>query len=70
MVFELNVDHNEIVDVIQMISNLVCRELSGSTMNDKVPAGPAGDLVGHMWRHMELPVVPAKLELLLLAGLQ
>jgi hypothetical protein len=70
VVLELNVDHDEIVDVIQVVSNLVGCELSGSTVDDKVSAGPASDLVGHMWRHVELPIVPAKLDLLLLAGSQ
>jgi hypothetical protein len=70
VIFELDVYYDEVVDVIQVVSNLVGRQFSGSTVDDEISASSTSDLVGHMWRHVELPIVPAKLELVSLAGVQ
>jgi hypothetical protein len=45
MVLELNVNHDEIVDMFQVVPDLIGCELSRSTVDDKVSAGPASDFV-------------------------
>ena len=46
-----------------MISDLIGREFAGGTADDEISAGSASNLVRHMRRYMELPIVPAKSEL-------
>lgn len=60
---EANVDHDQIVDVVQMISNLRCSELAIDTSNNKVARCPTDDFVGNMARDMELTICPTELEL-------
>lgn len=60
---EPNIDHDEVVDMIQMISNAVCRDPAGDTSNNKIASGTTTDLVRHMWRNMELPIAPTELKL-------
>jgi hypothetical protein len=60
---EGDIDHYQIVDVIQMISDLIRREFTANASDYQVACCAAGDLVGNMTRHVELTVRPAELEL-------
>lgn len=67
IILELYIDHNQVVDMIQMVSDLVGRELPSGSMDDKVSAGSVGDLVGNMWGNVKLSITPAKLKLVMSA---
>jgi hypothetical protein len=64
---EVDVDHDKVVDVIELVADLICSNLACNTSYDKVPRGAAGDFVGHMWWHVKLSVAPTKLKLTWLA---
>jgi hypothetical protein len=62
-VLEVDVDHDEVMDMVQVVPNLILVKFSSSTSHDQVSARSIGNLVRHMGRHMELSVVPAEFEL-------
>ena len=54
--------YNQIVNVIKVISDLVCPEFSKCSTHDQIAAGPIGNLVGYVWWYVELTIVPTKLK--------
>jgi hypothetical protein len=60
---EVDVDHDEIVNVIELITDLICSDLACNTSYNKVPRGAACDFIGNVWGYVELSVTPAKLKL-------
>jgi len=64
---EIDVHNYQVVDMVKMVSDLVCGDLSCNTSHDKVSCSSVSDLVRHMRWNVELSVVPAKLELTWLA---
>jgi hypothetical protein len=51
--------------MVQVVADLVCRELPTNTSNHQVSCRSVSDFVGHMARHMKLAVSPTKIELVI-----
>jgi hypothetical protein len=66
-VLEVDVDHNQVVDMVQVVANLVCGELPTNTSNHQVSRRSISDFIGYMARHMKLPISPTKLELVIVS---
>jgi hypothetical protein len=64
---EVDIDYNQVVDVIQVVSDLIRGNLSCHASHDEIARRSIGDLVAYMWWYMELPVRPTEFELTLLA---
>ena len=47
-VSEVDIDHDEIVNVIELITNLICSDFACHTSYDEVPRSAACDFIGHM----------------------
>ena len=62
-ILEIHVDHDEIVDVVKVISDLLFSDPAGDTAHDEISRCTSGDLVRDVKRNLELTVGPAKLEL-------
>ena len=62
-ILEIDVDHDKVVYVIQVVTNLVCGELAVSASDNKIAAGSVCDLERHMWRYIELAIIPRECEL-------
>jgi hypothetical protein len=58
-----NVNDDEVVNVVQVVSDLRSSKFSSSTTDDKVASGSIDDLVGYVTGYMELSICPADLEL-------
>jgi hypothetical protein len=66
-VLEVDIDYNQVVDVVQMVSDLICGDLACNVSHNKISRGPAGNLVGDVGWHVELSICPTELELMPLA---
>lgn len=62
-VLEGDIDNNKIMNVVQVIADLICREFSSNASNDKVACSSGGDLVCNMRWNMELSLIPSNLKL-------
>jgi len=60
---EIDIDHDEVVDVIQVISDLVCSEFAANTSDYQIARRSASNLVRHMARYVKLTIGPTELEL-------
>ena len=60
-VFEKNVHYDQVVYMVQVVSDLTCGDFSCDPSHDKVPSSPIDDLVGNVWWYVELSIVPAEL---------
>jgi hypothetical protein len=58
-----HVHNNQVMNVIQMVSNLGFGELATSTSNNEITCRTIGNLVCDMTRNMELAISPTKLKL-------
>jgi len=67
-IFEVDVYHDEVVDVIEMVTDLICSDLAGNASDNKVSRSAAGDLVGHVRWYVELSVAPTEFKLAWLAS--
>ena len=63
LVLEVDIDNNQIVNMVQVISYLIGSNLSSDTSDDKISRCSIGDFVGDMWGYMKLSVAPANVEL-------
>lgn len=61
---ELDVDHDEVVDVVQIIPYALLGEFAVRTADDNVARDSLGDLVRYVAGDMELAFVPADFDLL------
>jgi hypothetical protein len=62
-VLEININHNEVVNMIKVVPDLLLRHLAGNASYDKISRRSTGDLVGDMSRYMKVPISPTELEL-------
>lgn len=62
-IFEVDVDDNEIVYVVEMFPDLPFGDLAGHTAHDQISRSTASDLVQDVRWHMELTISPAELKL-------
>jgi hypothetical protein len=62
-VSEVYVNHDEVVDVIKLVTDLICGDFACNPSYYQVPRGAASDFVGHMRWHVELSVAPTELKL-------
>jgi len=60
---EVDVYHDEVVDVIEMVTDLICSDFACHASDNKVSRSPAGDLVGHVRWYVELSVAPTEFKL-------
>jgi len=62
-IFEVDIYHDEVVDVIEMVTDLICSDLACNASDNKVSRSAAGDLVGHVRWYVELSVAPTEFKL-------
>ena len=62
-IFEVDVYHDEVVDVIEMVTDLICSDFACNASDNKVSRSAAGDLVGHVRWYVELSVAPTEFKL-------
>lgn len=55
---EVDLDHNQVVYVVQVLTNALFRESRIATAEDEVPRGTNADLAGYMARQDELAIIP------------
>lgn len=60
---ESNINHDQVVNVIQMVSDLGSGKSSISTADDEVAGGTIRNLVGNVAGNMELAISPTNFEL-------
>jgi hypothetical protein len=58
-----DIDNDQVVNVVQVISNLGCSEFSAYTSNNEITSSTICDLVCNMIRDMELTISPMELKL-------
>lgn len=62
-VLKVDIDHNKIVDVVKMVSDLLFGYSAGRTAHDEVSRSTSSNLIRDMGWNVELPISPAKIEL-------
>jgi hypothetical protein len=62
-VLERDTDHNKVVDMVKVISDLLLSDPAGNTSHNEIPRCSTSDLVGDVRWHVELTVGPAKFKL-------
>lgn len=67
-VLEGDFDDDEVVDVVEILSNPLSGDVRVNIANDEVPGGPNTYLVCNMSGKDELPVIPSKFDLALLVS--
>lgn len=48
-VFEEDVHYDEVVYMVQVVSDLTCGDLSCNSSYDEISSGPIDNLVGNVW---------------------
>jgi hypothetical protein len=62
-IYELYPDDNEIVNMLQVVSDALFRVLWIATSNDKIASCTNADLVGNMTRKNKLTIMPPDIDL-------
>lgn len=60
---EVDLDHNQVVNVVKVLTNALFRESRIATAEDEVPRGANADLAGYMTRQDELAIIPPYVDL-------
>ena len=63
LAFESNFDHDEVMNMLQVITDSVLGMLWMAVSNDQVSCSTNTNFVGNVWRQNELTLVPSDIDL-------